>query len=92
MRSLVNDRDEISPLPATLSELENIAKVFDQRGKKAKAYLYDKATEYALKKDLNESHRFIHIATHGFVNTEQPDYSGLIFHRQEGEQEDNVLY
>lgn len=92
VRSLVNDRDEIAPLPGTLSELENIAQVFDEKSKNAKVYLYDKATEGSLKMDLKENYRFVHIATHGFVNTEQPDLSGLIFYGDESKQEDNVLY
>jgi hypothetical protein len=37
-------------------------------------------------------HRFLHVATHGFVNHSDPNRSGLLFYPDSTSQEDHVLY
>jgi CHAT domain-containing protein len=92
LRTVTLGGNTIASLPATEAEIEQIAQVFDQNGKRAKAYLYNKAAEDALKSNTLQKHRFIHIATHGFVNEDQPDLSGLLFYPDTASAEDHILY
>jgi CHAT domain-containing protein len=81
----------LSELPGTQKEIDSIySKVSDTLG------LYDKLTGEELTKqyfqNLNLSdYDIIHIATHGLVNTQHPELSGLIFYPSENETE-NIVF
>ncbi len=52
----------------------------------------EKATENALKSLKLTDYKYIHFATHGFVNTQNPALSGIILYRNNTQQEDGVLH
>jgi CHAT domain-containing protein/Tfp pilus assembly protein PilF len=90
-RSMFNE-DYISPLPATEIETEAIFKLYDDNNLKAKVLLHDNANEKSVKSDEIEQYRILHFATHGFINSERPELSGLLMAQDTTGGEDGVLY
>jgi CHAT domain-containing protein/Tfp pilus assembly protein PilF len=90
-RSMFNG-NYIKPLPATEIEAESIFKLYDDNNLKAKVLLHDNANERAVKSDELEDYKVLHFATHGFVNSERPELSGLLLAQDTTGGEDGVLY
>lgn len=63
----------LSSLPFTLVEVDSIASHFSNVTKLKE----ENVTEEALKVHLNDNYRFIHLATHGFIDEDNPNQSGL---------------
>lgn len=82
-----------STLEYSDDEVASIQDLFQQHHKKAKIYLRDDASEENFKSHLKE-YKYIHLATHGFLNKEHPDLSGVLFAipHDHNVQEDGVLY
>lgn len=79
VRSLVSaDGITINALPYTRKEILTISDLFKAKNYTAKSYLLDQATEANLKEQC-ENFRYIHLATHGLINPDKPDLSGLVF-------------
>jgi CHAT domain-containing protein len=68
----------ITPLPGTENEVKTILTKFDQKKLNAKIELNNNATEELLKSDEIKKYKMLHFATHGFVNSEKPELSGLL--------------
>lgn len=79
-------RDNLSTLPNSENEVNAIASIFG--GKK---FTKKEATEAAFKKFAPESH-VLHLATHGFVNHNNPDNSRLYFYEDSSNTEDGKLH
>ena len=77
-RSFLTDGTYISPLPGSLDEVTEIFNLFDQSGKRAVIYTHKKADEEFLKSDELKKYNILHFATHGFVNIENPELSGIL--------------
>lgn len=77
----------VSKLPGTEKEVNNIAKIFNN----TKKLLSNKASETGFKKEDLSSYKYIHIATHGTVNIENPQLSGLLLY-PEKEPNDGILF
>lgn len=86
------DRSAITPLPATETETETIFKLYDDDNLKAKVLLHSNANEAFIKSGELEQYKVIHFATHGFVNSENPELSGLLLAQDTTKGEDGVLY
>jgi len=86
------DRNYITPLPATETETESIFKLYNENKLKAKVLLHNDANEKAIKSDELEKYKVLHLATHGFVNSERPELSGLLLAQDTTGGEDGVLY
>lgn len=84
--------DEITPIPGTEIEVSTIKKLFDKNKLSAFMFLNESATEQSIKQHPLGNYKFIHIATHGFVDNNQPENSGIILHHMANNKEDNVLY
>lgn len=70
------DENEYVPLPNTSKEVKEIAKLTPSP--KNKVLINEQATKQALLTSLvKEPYQYIHIATHGFVNYEKPEFSGV---------------
>ncbi|MCD4833825.1 MAG: CHAT domain-containing protein [Bacteroidales bacterium] len=82
----------ISPLPGTESEVQAIFKQFDEKGKKALVQIKKSANEEFLKSKEVEKYKYLHFATHGFVNTEKPELSGILLAQDSTLNEDGILY
>jgi CHAT domain-containing protein len=86
------DRSYITPLPATETETESILKLFDDKNLKASVLLHDRANEQFIKSGGLNDYRILHFATHGFVNSERPELSGLLLAPDTTNKEDGILY
>jgi len=82
----------ISSLPGTEQEVIEIYQYFVNNNFKAKANLYKAANEKEVKTTNLNNYRFIHFATHGFANMENPELSGLILAQDSSDNEDNILF
>lgn len=62
-----------SALPSTLIEVDSIASHFSTVTKLKN----EEVTESSLKQHLNRRYKYIHIATHGYIDEDHPNQSGL---------------
>ena len=63
-------------------------------GRRTKVYVGSSATESVLKSDEASAYRYVHLATHGFVNEQMSNLSGLVLATEDTTQaqEDGLLY
>ena len=89
----LNPQGLLSELTYSKNEVDTIAALFKEKNKSAQTFINGSATEKIFKKITNNSSGIIHIATHSFVNKEDPNLSGLIFSSQKDDSsEDGILY
>lgn len=83
---------QIPKLEGSEIEVDTIMQDFINNNFIAEEIKHMEANESKFKSiDLKE-YKFIHIATHGFVNPETPELSGLILSKSENSDEDGILY
>ena len=87
----MKDGSYITPLPGTEKEVNEIAALFEGHGFSAELHTNEMATEELFKNTQVKNNNYLHLATHGFVNTRDPDRSGIVF-SQLNTSEDGVLY
>jgi len=87
---ITRDGKNLEALPHSEEEIQNIQRLFPNRGH---IYLYDDASEENFKKKVSNT-RFIHIATHGFINNKNPKLSNLAFSQEQDSEwaEDGILF
>ncbi len=85
-------RPDLNDLPGSRTEVEHIYELFTRNGQYAALLLEDKADEGFIKSDALKNYQYIHFATHGTVNEEQPEFSQLFLRPGESGQEDGNLY
>lgn len=88
---VVND-DKLSPLVSSETEVRSIYTMFNNQGIKAQAYLWGCANKKNFCNDSLVKAKYIHLATHGFVNSENPELSGVQFSPMVGDAQNGVLY
>ncbi|HTP13496.1 MAG TPA: tetratricopeptide repeat protein, partial [Bacteroidota bacterium] len=71
-RSVTVDGKQFAELKESANEVNDIARLFAATKHPVKTYLYNAASETALKSDEVESAQFLHIATHGMINEDKP--------------------
>lgn len=87
-------------LPSSKKEVEGINQLFnDEYGffgrlfaQQSQVFLEKHASEKNFKNPSSANFRFVHLATHGFVNEEKPGLSGLLLSPDESSEDDGVLY
>jgi len=84
--------DYIVPLPGTENEVKIIFKYFDDLAYKAKVELHSSVTEQYIKSGILQDYKIIHFATHGFVNSQKPELSGIVLAQDSTGGEDGILY
>ena len=82
----------ITPLPGTETETEEILKLYDNRNLKGSILLHNNANEEFVKTGGLENSKILHFATHGFVNSERPDLSGILLAPDTTGGQDGILY
>jgi len=90
-RGILRNGRYINPIPSTEDEVNGLFELFQLDSEKAKIYTHERATENQLKTETLNTYRYLHFATHGFVNEEHPELSGLLF-AQSDKNEDGILY
>lgn len=68
----------VSPLPGSEDEVKQLYNIFAANNRKAYIKTHGQAREEFLKSDTISKYKYIHIATHGFVNSEKPELSGIL--------------
>jgi len=91
-RTPEDEYNNLSMLPATEVEIIKIWELFDRNSQKAKVFTHDQANEILLKSADLGNYKYIHFATHGYINELNPALSGIYFARDTSSTEDNVLY
>jgi CHAT domain-containing protein len=87
------DKFYVIELPFSGEEIEGIGNLFEKSGFTADKFLNLNASESAFK-SASSSYRYLHIATHGLVNYDFPQLSGLIFAQNHSSdiEDDGILY
>jgi len=93
LRSITLDGKKFNELPYSEEEVRSIVNGFNTSNHPSVAYIESSATEENFKQNA-PNYTYIHVATHGFVNEENPDLSGLIFSQPKDStsKEDGILY
>ena len=78
------------PLPGSETEVNEIAALFAQKGFRAVTCLREKATEGFIKSSEMKKYNFLHFATHGLADGENPELSEVFFVK-EGGQDGNLF-
>ncbi len=79
------------PLNENENEINQISSMIQGKAMASVVVSGPKASEKNLKKLDLSSYKYIHLATHGFVNSRDPARSGLALTNEESD-EDNILY
>ncbi len=69
----------LTPLPFSEEEVENIGALFHKKGLTGKNFLYDSAIKDDFKTFASQA-KYLHIAAHGLSNDQFPKLSGIVFH------------
>lgn len=87
---VTRDGKTLEELKHSEQELREILAVFFNRGRN---YLYQEASEENFKKQIN-GYKYVHVATHGFINSENPKLSNLAFSQPQDNnaKEDGILF
>ncbi len=78
MRFSGKNRDDLTQLPYSKKEVEDILKLFSSRNYMANGFFHDEASEKNFKDKIINT-KFIHLATHGFAADDCPELSCLVF-------------
>lgn len=85
--------EEIKPLPGTEVEVNQIAAAFETNVKGIDKFTHYNAQEDIVKDGTLEKYRYVHLASHGFVNQEEPEFSGIFLNRDSlANKEDGILF
>lgn len=82
----------ITPIVGTVKELQAIDSMFRKNNMASDIHLRDNANENFVKKNGLSKYKYLHIATHGFVNAEKPDLSGILLAQMSDKDQDGILY
>lgn len=91
-RAFSRDGKYISPLPGTEEEVKGISKLVTDKNLFAKYFLFKDAREEVIKSGELSKYRYIHFATHGIINDNYPELSGLLLSQDSTSREDGILY
>jgi len=86
-----NSALELSALPATESEVKDIAQLFTARNFKATTFAGSQSDELQTKSGKLKGYSYLHFATHGTVDENNPELS-RIFLNSTSPEEDGILY
>jgi CHAT domain-containing protein len=79
---------QLHDLPQTRNEVQGIGKLL---GQESVILLGNDATETAFKKEPLDQFRILHLAVHGFADTQYPERSALVLGKDPGSGDDGLL-
>lgn len=82
----------LEPLPQNRNEVEGVADYLSKRALDTTLVLGKAANEKTFKKTDLSNYAIIHLATHGVIDTADPDRSGIAFSRNPSSGEDGILF
>lgn len=88
----VVENNKLTPLVSSEVEIRDIFNMFAKAGQPAKAHLWGCANKQNFSSDSISQTKYIHLATHGFVNSEKPELSGVQLSVLNGDNQNGVLY
>lgn len=91
-RGRLLDGRYVNSLPGSETEIKKIFFEFNLYGKKALMLMNDNANEEFIKQGGLRNYKYLHFASHGFVNTEKPELSGILMAQDSLSAEDGILY
>lgn len=93
LKDITRDGQQFNELPHSENEAREIVDLFDWEAQKSFGYLRREATEERFKADAHQF-KYLHLATHSFVNEERPQLSGIAFSQpvDTSAAEDGILY
>lgn len=89
---LIINGNYITSLPGSETEINTIKKNVEKKNWPVVAKLYKEASEAFMKSTDLKRYKYLHIATHGFVNSEKPELSGIVLADNKAGDNDGVLY
>ena len=92
LRGILYNGESIVPLPGTEDEVSLIHKEFLRKKINSKILLRADASEQNIKSGLLRNYGILHFATHGFVNSENPELSGILLSQDTSDGNDGILY
>ncbi|WP_143520125.1 CHAT domain-containing tetratricopeptide repeat protein [Reichenbachiella sp. 5M10] len=92
-KGIAISENQIPSLPGTEIESMTLIDMFSENGKTADSYLHYEAKEEVAKSGKMDEYNYVHIASHGFVNQEEPEFSGIFMTRDSLTKiEDGILF
>jgi len=93
IRSISLDGKRFNELQYSEKEVENIVKMYEKKRSEAIDFFHTDATEDNFKSNVS-NYKYVHVATHGIINGEKPQLSGIIFSQPTDSvyTEDGILY
>jgi len=86
-----NPQDHLAELPGTESEVNAISKLFGARNFKSAVYTHEKADEQVTKSDALKTYSYLHFATHGIVDENNPELSRIFLRATNGAEDGNLF-
>ena len=93
LQFITRDGKRFEELKHSENEVQTITKLFDQTGEQGIGFFHGKASEKNFKQNAGKF-KYVHISTHGFVNEDKPQLSGLAFSQPDDSSliDDGLLY
>ncbi len=92
-RSVNVENKFYSALPESEKELKGILNLYQEKDFPGIIYTHSSAREELIKSDKIKNYKYIHIASHGFINEAKPKLSGILFTIEDSTNiEDGILY
>lgn len=82
----------LAGLPFSKTEIQSIASLFQKKRQANRVFLYGAANESLFKSGALQPYRYLHIASHGLINEQQSDISGIVLAPEDSaSREDGIL-
>jgi len=93
LRAIFFNGTRFNELPYSENEIKQIVQLYENQKQEALGYFHTNASEANFKTAIGE-YNLVHVATHGIINEERPQLSGIIFSQpvDSTETEDGILY
>lgn len=85
-----NSNENLNELPGTEEEVNDIARLFSASHLKSDILVNNEADEDQIKSTAIKNYKYLHFATHGIVDEENPELSQIFLNK--GKNEDGNLY